>query len=751
MDITRRRSIQGLSTFIRTTLPGSPRHRLLLRRSILLALGLPGLAMATDPPPASSTSAPPPVTDMTGVAVDATSYDARRDDTATRIVVTQTELQRFGDTTLSDTLKRLPGVTVATGVPGKAGAISLRGMGNGYTQILLNGQKAPLGFDLESLTPDMIERVEILRSVTADVRTESIAGTINIVLKKAASKRNASVKLSTAMSRGRITPGVTWQMSDQRGDMSYGLNAAVARRNYLVTEHGIQTGSDADGTPNLLRYDGLRVRGRNDTLSMAPSFNLKLHNGDKVSVETFIDASHLIRTGDITSDTVVGDVLAHPTDHQRTDNRAIQGRADISWSHEFATAGHLDTKLTLNADHTHGDFREQGYDVDNVLNLNTVTRSTVRGRGFNSTGKYTLPYVDSHMLELGWDGGINRRDETRVQTGLNVPGVDPENSDLSFRAKVGRLGLYAQDEWTITPMWSLYYGLRLENLSTTSSGRDFGRVSNHEKVLSPLVQSLWKIPGMKKDQVRLAFSRTYNAPPIASLIPRPYTSTNNTPLNPDTVGNPALRPELAVGVDLAFEHYWQDDAMVSIGTYGRRIKNIIRQEVNLVDGRWVMSPFNGGDATAWGIEMDSKFTLDQLIGGAPPLNVRFNVTRNWSNVDDVPGANNRINDQTRLSSSLSVDYRFSPAWSGGASYTFKTGGPVRSAIHQIDSSAARRVLDLYALWNMSKATSLRLSLANLLRQDFVKGTEYFDANGDMRDVTRRPSQATIRADLEMKY
>lgn len=737
-------------TVIRPVRVALPRQYL-LRHSILIALGMPGIAFASDPPRQTSTVTAQPITDMSGVSVDASSYDARRDDTATRIVVTQAELQRFGDTTLSDTLKRLPGVTVATGVPGKAGAISLRGMGNGYTQILLNGQKAPLGFDLESLTPDMVERVEILRTVTADVRTESIAGTINIILKKAAIKRNGSVKLSTAMSRGRVTPGVTWQLSDRVGDVSYALNAAVARRNYLVTESSVQTGVDADGVPNLLRYGSLHVRGQNDTLSMAPSVNMTLHNGDKVSLETFFDASHLIRTGDITSDTLLGDTQAHPRDHQRTDNRSAQGRADLSWSHDFTQSGHLDTKLTLNADRTNGDFREQGYDVDDVLNLDTVTRSRVRGRGFNLTGKYSLPYVEDHLLELGWDGGINHRSEDRVQTGINVSGVDPENSDLSFNAKISRLGLYAQDEWTITPMWSLYYGLRLEELSTSSSGSDFGRISNHDKVLSPLIQSLWKIPGKKKDQVRLAFSRTYNAPPIASLIPRPYTSTNNTPLNPDTLGNPALRPELALGMDLSFEHYWKDDAMVSIGTYARHIQDVIRNEVNLVDGRWVSSPFNGGDAKAWGVEMDSKFSLDQLINGAPAMNVRFNVTRNWSHVEDVPGANNRINDQTRLSSTLSVDYRFSPGWSGGASYTFKTGGPVRTAPRQIDSSAARRVLDMYALWNMSKASSLRLSLANLLRQDFVTGNEYFDEHGDMRQVTHRPSQATIRADYELKF
>jgi outer membrane receptor for ferrienterochelin and colicins len=710
-----------------------------------------GDPQTTPPTPVQKPPSNTAPTELTGVTVSGASYDVRRDDTTSKIVVTQTDLLRFGDTTLADALRRLPGVTVGTGVPGKSGAVSLRGMGSGYTQVLLNGQKVPLGFDLESLTPEVVDRVEIVRAATADMRTEAIAGTINIVLKKSASSRNDSVKLSSSSSRGIYTPGISWQMSNADERLSYALNASVAQRNYLLTETNLETGVDAAGKQDLFRPGSSRMRGRNDILSASPSASYKLDSGDKLSIETFVDASDSTATSDIRSRTLVGDEQAHPTDYQYSEFKAVQMRADMGWTHAFAKAGQIETKLTLNLDRTDGDFREHGYDADNTLNLDTRVDSQVRGSGFNSTGKYSLPYVENHLLELGWDGGIKYRDESRVQTGRVVSGVDPGNSSLSFDARVARLGLYAQDDWTVTPSWSLYYGLRIENLNTRSSGNDFESVSYSGKVVSPLIQALWKIPGAKKDQVRLAFSRTYNAPPIASLVPRPYTTTNNTPLNPDTVGNPALKPELAVGIDLAFEHYWKDDAMISVGPYARRIDDVIRNDVRLVDNRWVASPFNGGNAAAWGVEMDTHFTLDEIIDGAPQLNVRFNAARNWSDVDEVPGPNNRINDQIRFSSTLEADYRFSPDWSAGSSYSFKTGGPVRIATNQLDGSAARRVLDLYALWNISKDASLRLSVANLLRQDFVTSTEYFDANGSMRNVEQQPSQATVRADIEIKY
>jgi outer membrane receptor for Fe3+-dicitrate len=48
----------------------------------------------------------------------AAKYDARRDDTASKTVVSAEEIQKYGDTSVNDVLKRLPGITVG----GAAGA-----------------------------------------------------------------------------------------------------------------------------------------------------------------------------------------------------------------------------------------------------------------------------------------------------------------------------------------------------------------------------------------------------------------------------------------------------------------------------------------------------------------------------------------------------------------------------------------------------------------------------------------------------
>lgn len=107
------------------------------------------------------------------------------------------ELDRFGDNNALDLLRRLPGVNVGSGGPWK------RGLGAGYTQILINGDPAPQGFNLDQLNPSQIERIEVLRVPTAEQSTQAVAGTINIILKEAPCNCTRWVGARTMASRRR--------------------------------------------------------------------------------------------------------------------------------------------------------------------------------------------------------------------------------------------------------------------------------------------------------------------------------------------------------------------------------------------------------------------------------------------------------------------------------------------------------------------------------------------------------------------
>ena len=140
----------------------------------------PSAEPAANPPAEATQLQPVRITGSAGADGD----EQRRQSTAAKIIIGREEIDRFGDSDIGEVLKRLPGVTTG-GAPGRRGGPRMRGLGGGYTQLLINGEPIPSGFSLESLPPDQVERIEILRAPTAEFGARAIAGTINIVLREA--------------------------------------------------------------------------------------------------------------------------------------------------------------------------------------------------------------------------------------------------------------------------------------------------------------------------------------------------------------------------------------------------------------------------------------------------------------------------------------------------------------------------------------------------------------------------------------
>ncbi len=135
------------------------------------------------------------------------------------------EIARYGDTSLADVFKRIPGVTVSTGA-GRSVEVRMRGLAGGYTQILVNGERTPAGFSLDSVAPEQIERIEVLRVAMAEFSTESVAGTINLVLRKAARKRTREAKLGYLASSDFRGPTFNLDLGEVGERASYALTAS---------------------------------------------------------------------------------------------------------------------------------------------------------------------------------------------------------------------------------------------------------------------------------------------------------------------------------------------------------------------------------------------------------------------------------------------------------------------------------------------------------------------------------------------
>ena len=291
-----------------------------------------------------------------------------------------------------------------------------------------------------------------------------------------------------------------------------------------------------------------------------------------------------------------------------------------------------------------------------------------------------------------------------------------------------RQAFYVQDEWEISPQWQLYLGLRHERIETESRGTSEA-VRNSSSVMSPLAHLTYKFDPKGRDMVRASLTRSYRAPGIGALLARPsvaaqYANTNapNTELSPDRVGNPALAPELATGLDIAYEKYLPGGGMWSVGVFHRRITDLVRNVTSLravpwaTVPRWVAQPQNFSSATTSGLEVEIKGRaaelLPSLVDKASTLNLRASLNLYRSRVAALPGPDNRLDGQQPWSTTLGFDQRIAglPLTVGGS----LSVNPAYDTLLTIDQTQRRsrtHTIDLYGLWVFRPGLSMRLAVA----------------------------------------
>ncbi|MYM25015.1 TonB-dependent receptor [Duganella sp. FT135W] len=671
------------------------------------------------------------------VQVTGARAEQRQRETTTSIVINHADIVRQGDQALADVLKRLPGISI------NGNAIQMRGLGNGYTQILLNGEPVAAGFSLDAIAPETIERIEILRSATAEMSNQAMAGAINIILKKAATRGQRSITASVAQQNGANTPALSAQLSDQSDAYSYSLAAALTRKRSEKPFTDWQEQRDTNDAITLLRRTPQTESGRTDALTLTPRLNWKFADGDTVSWQSFAYIRRVDNLNRADETALLGDHSEYPHNDANFIANFVMLRSDVNWTHLLADGARLEMKLGAATNRRSGIFDFHGRDADGKpLGRHHVDSGPVENTA-TSTGTYRHPFGEQHAIALGWDASHAVRSEDRNETVFDAKDVQISANNADYRANVNRLALFAQDEWQVTKQYSLYLGLRHERLDTASranAANAADALDSRSSVWSPSLQSRYALAN--KDVLRLAISRTYKAPPLVKLVPRRYTNdNNNNPTNPDEQGNPNLRPELAWGMDAAYEHYLGGGALLSVSTYLRRIRDVTQSRLFQQDGVWVEAPFNDGNARAHGVELEAKLPLTKT------LDLRANLSRNWSRVDNVPGPDNRLESQTPATANIGADYRWQQFTVGG-NLNYQAAGPSRQSLKVFNSASPKRELDLYALWKVGAKTQLRISAANLLHQQASETTLYTDSSGATQRIRLTPTYATLRLMLE---
>ncbi|MFN9450913.1 MAG: TonB-dependent receptor plug domain-containing protein [Rubrivivax sp.] len=752
----------------------------------------PAAASGTTPAPTATPTPTPAPLAAPGQRIEITGGrgsddEQRRRSTAAKIVIGREEIEKFGDATVGEVLRRLPGVTTP-GAPGRGGPPRMRGLGGGFTQLLSDGLRVPPGFSLESLTPEQIERIEILRAPTAETGARAIAGTINIITREGFRRRLNDLRIGVSVEDGQVTPGLFWTHNNSRDALTYNLSAGLfrpSRENRSSTETSVLDSSGAERerlsetAASQERRQGLNLTGRlqwrlneqGDSLLLMPS--------------VFHGEGHTQRQASFSSSATPGWVRTLPDDSSSRSTGSghnTSARLNLHWRQRLGP-GRLE--LQGGAGQFESVNRSERQNLGGSQGLTQVLDSS---SSLERSGSLTLKYTTvlggapaakpapgagagggpapgasspEHSLVTGLELEALSRSEDRT-TLLNG---QPLLADFGEQLKASslRVAAYVQDEWALNRQWAFHGGLRWEGITTRGEAQGGLRPENSSSVTTPLMHLLWKPDPAKRDQVRLSLTRSYRSPALATLIARPSINTRipltqtNGPTTADSAGNPALKPELATGLDLAFERYLEGGGVLSVNLFHRNIRQLMRRVVSLetVDWspvpRYVARQQNVGQAVTQGIELEAKFRLDQAWPGAKPVELRSNLSLYRSRVDGVPGPDNRLDSQAKATANVGADYRFrgTPLTLGG-NVNWVPGYRTQLSDAQFSTTGRKRVVDVYGLWTFNPTVALRLLASNLGPLDYLSGSEFVEAGQRTVSQTLQDSHTNWQLRLELK-
>ena len=330
---------------------------------------------------------------------------------ASMSVITSDDIMAQPHTNLGEILKKAVGVeSQASGTRGRK-LISIRGMDSKYTMIMINGRKLSSSnalmrhndFDLSTIPPDNIERIEIIRGPMSTLYgSEAMGGVINIITKKPANEWHSS--LSNDYSRP--TTG------DGGREYRVGVNSGGA---LLEDELYLNLSvSQLDRKPWQQSYNGTEITAMEKVDNLSFSGNLGW----------FVNKQHTVDL-DITHNKDKRD-----SDVMERNSLAVTHGGDFDWGQ---------TQLRYAGEKVQFDEKFSSRPTsDRITEINHVVD------GYVSTDLYT------HRITTGGDIRYTSLD-------------NPRDFRLTGKRDVKQQAAFIQDEWSFANDWTATYGARVDN------------------------------------------------------------------------------------------------------------------------------------------------------------------------------------------------------------------------------------------------------------------------------------------------
>lgn len=718
----------------------------------LAPLVLAANAFAADPTDAPIATADTPATASEVVVQAKIAYRNRSEQTAPVLEYGLDYFQRFEPLTAGDALKRVPSVTFLSDVLESDGA-RLRGLDPGYTQILINGEKVPgagadRSFFVDRIPAEMIERIEIVRSASANRSGDAMAGALNIVLRDAYALDGGFIRAGGIMlNDGRIreTLGAVWGgelgpgrlllganiqgrrnpkektswrydepgaslnntelQSDVRNGTDYSFNANYrvpvaggeldlsgfyVRTDRFADEDSLEYRGGRERIADLLTVNDNDVDIQTDNWSVNGKFKREMLGGEtavKLGYSVFTDSQYEFEN----EIEYLRDAIPFPDGDRFTADKA---RTELE-----------DKEFTAKLEHKRA---LAGFDVEFGVQYQQKDRDTLITE--IPRNRYNLPSANppadkAYAPVLGGDSAIK---ETRLDPYVMVSG---KAGDMKWEAglRYETTDVDIQDE-TVAPALRAF--------------------STDYAILLPSAHLKWNLTG--KDRISASVARTVRRPGFDQISP--VTLEEEFGDN-DFVGNPNLKPETAWGLDVGYERRLGSRGVAGVNVFYRDVTDLI--ELTSIGTGSAGAPAlalqtqNVGDGSVMGVEFDLSTPLTAF--GLENTGVFFNYSWLDSDIDDTFGGR-KFNDQSDYVLNLGFIQDL-PTFGGAFGATYRKQGEAYGRIIGEEVTTTYGAdLELFVEKRLGEKITVRLTGSNLLN---AKKEETFNKFGSTADQKTR--------------
>ncbi|NNP76686.1 TonB-dependent receptor [Acinetobacter sp. Ac_3412] len=621
-----------------------------------------------------------------------------------KTIITQEEMLQYGDQSVMDALRRAAGFQIPSfgqGPRGGGGASGMRFRGGGAPTFLVNGepvQGGPRGgmSVIDTITPEMIERIEVVKQPSVAQASVASSAVINIILKEPLDTRlNGSVKLGYGLRDSGEQQSERKQINIQADGRENQWSYSVSANQMWIDNTSITKTETATGTREQLRTT-------NRTMQMfSPRLQYDLDDQQKLIAELFyrnikMDGYSSNQTQDDKNDSI------------RLNTRYERKDKDLSDKIRLSVERQTETQLTRSPQNT------------------IYTDETVNEYGLAYDGVRKLD--KDRQIKFGFDTRSNELD-----------------SNVSKSLDEQRYAVYGEGSWRFTDRQTVTLGARQEWLNRS------GLVDYQDQHLSPVLAYRFDLTEQWSIQTNL--SQAFKSPNTDRLVPNVTVSTDSDAgslNNPDRGGNPNLKPEKIRAAESTLA-YDSASGGVSVTAYHREIKDYIEKVIALEGTRYVERPQNQDQATTYGVELSGRYALKQTEAGHSfMLNGQLSTVR--AKIEDGQHRERLASDVAPYNTSAGLSYSYKP-WQLSTSVNISyTPEFTRSLDAQpYDRTTNERFsLDLSATKRFSHGWAASLNLNNVLSTNYKERLTN-QTDGSLYQARTNESIPSLQFSLEKKF